>query len=149
MLSLRTVPILLLIIVPTELLSVHQSEEGCRMAPSRSAFEEILGKPVECVGGTKHTCFRKDSISIRVLFDSFNRAETILVSEVCSGVRGPTELINRLVPKDGRGKLLKAPIHDSTSCSKSYVEEYECLTIQYSENNCMNCPTAGVDIKWK
>jgi hypothetical protein len=108
-----------------------------------------LGKPVECVGGKKHTCFLKNSIFIRVLFDSSNRAETIFAVDPCGLVRGPTELIDRLVPKDGRGKLLKAPIHVSTSGGESYVEEYECVTIQYSENNSMNCPNGRVDIKWK
>jgi hypothetical protein len=150
MLSSTTIPILLLTMVLTQSPSVPRSQEECHTAPARDSLEEILGKPVECVGEKADVCYRNNNIKVH--FNSSNRAETIFMSDSCSGVAGLAAFMNELVPKDIRGKSLKRPIiSGSTSCqARSYVEEYECLNIEYFEgNNCMDCNDGSVKIKWK
>jgi hypothetical protein len=148
MLSSTTIPILLLIIVLMQSASVPQPQEQCHEAPSRNRLEEIWGKPVECVFGTDHVCFRKNGISFSAHFDSSNRAETIFM---LSDISQPTKLIDRLVPKDDRGRCLKCQgqISLSMSCHKTNVEEYQCLTIEYSEESCADLNLVTVKIKWK
>ena len=150
MLRSTTIPILLLTLVLTQSPSVPRSQEECQTAPARDNLEEILGKPVKCVGETADVCYRQNSI--RVHFDSSDKVETIFMTNSCSGVAGLEALINKIVPKDSRGKSLKRPIIiNSTSCQeRSYVEDYECLNIEYFEgNNCMNCNYGSVKISWK
>ena len=150
MLSSRTIPILLLTIVLTQSPSVPQSQGECHTAPTRDTLEKILGKPVECVSETADVCYRKNNI--RVHFDSSNKAETIFMDDSCSGVAGLASLMNKLVPEDIRGKSLKRPIIiNSMSCQgRTYVEEYECLNIEYSEGNkCMDCNYGSVKVRWK
>jgi hypothetical protein len=148
MLGSTTIPILLLTIVLTQSPSVPQPNEQCEAARSRNRFEEIWGKPVECVFGTEHVCYRKNGISFSAHFDSSNRAETIfMLSDM--GISQLTKSIDRLVPKDDRGKCLKCQVSVSTSCQNTYVEEYECLTIEYFEESCADLNLASVKIKWK
>jgi len=150
MLSSTNIPILLLIIVLIQPPSVAQSQEECHTAPTRDSLEEILGKPVECVDETADVCYRQNNI--RVHFDSSNRAETIFMKDSCLGVAGLTALMNKLVPKDMRGNLLKPHvISGSMGCQgRSYVEEYECLNIEYFEGDrCMDCTSGSVKITRK
>jgi hypothetical protein len=127
--------------------AVPQPKQQCHEAPSRNRLEEIWGTPVECVFvfGTEYLCFRKIGISFSVHFDSSNRAETILM---LSDVSELTKSIDRVVPKDDRGKCLQCEISGS-SCHKTYVEQYECLTIEYSDESCADLNLATVKIKWR
>jgi hypothetical protein len=154
MLSSTTIALLFLTIVLMQSPSVPQSQEECQAAvPSRNSLEEILGTPVKCFHETADVCYRGNSV--RVHFDSSNRAETIFLGDSCSGVAGLAELMNKLVPKDIRGESLKEPLKQpiilSTSChERSYVEEYGCLNIEYFEgSNCMDCNHGFVKIRWK
>jgi hypothetical protein len=150
MFSSITIPILLLTMILTQSPSLPRSQDQCQAAPSRNTLVEILGKPVESVERIEQVTFRKNSISVSAHFDSSNRAETIFMSDSCRGIHGLTELMNKLVPKYDRGKMVERPIRsDSTICYRTYVEQYECLTIEYSEEMCMNCSHAGAKIKWK
>jgi len=149
MLSSRTIPILLLTIVLTQSPSVPQSKEQCQGAPSRNRLEETWGKPVECAFGTGYVCFSKNGISFRAQFDSSNRAEAIfMISDM--GIFQLTKSIDRVVPKDDRGKFLKTQINLSKSCQNTHVEEYECMAIEYFEEDCgADLNLATVKIKWK
>jgi hypothetical protein len=138
--------------VLTQSPSVPQSQGECHTAPTRDSIEEILGKPVECVRETADVCYRKNDNKIRVHFDSANKTETIFMDDNCLGVAGLVALMNKLVPEDIRGKSLKRPIIiNSMNCkARNYVEEYECLYIEYFEGNkCMDCNYGSLNVRWK
>ena len=107
-----------------------------------------MGKPVECIAATEHLCFRKNGISLSLALDSSDRAETIFILAY-TGNSQLTKLIDELVPKDDRGKFLKTQINLSKSCQNTYVEEYECLAIEYFAESCADLNVATVKIKWK
>ncbi len=58
-------------------------------------------------------------------------------------------IANEIVPKDSRGKLRLTGLINS-GCYTNYVEDYECLTMEYTEmNGCQDCDFASIKIVWK
>jgi hypothetical protein len=130
---------------------VPQTPEQCITAPSRENLEEILGQPDKAPVGTEGLIrFRKHSHSIIVKFDSSKRAEDLVI-EGSEGIDDLRELLNQLVPKSSRGRFLeRGPGKTFRQYWTIYVEEYECLSIEYSENyGPQNSMPAAVRITWK
>ena len=148
----------LLLVMAVQSFFVQQSQEGCAARPQKDRIEQTLGKPVECPSEVKEgLCFRKDYSLIVLHLESSGRIESIFISDSCIGIHGLRELVDSLIQKGCRGEILPKPsiakpgtlVFGSTSCERRYREEYECLTIDYSERVCQNCVPASVNIVWK
>jgi hypothetical protein len=144
-----TIPLLLISIL-TSVQSPAVPQTQCTTAPLRENLEEILGQPDEAPVGTEGLIrFRKHSHSVIVKFSSSERAE-VLVINGSEGIDDLRELLNQLVPKSSRGRFLeRGPGKTFRRNWKIYVEEYECLTIEYSEQLNLNSAPAAVSITWK
>jgi len=152
MLSAPKTSLLILIIVLAQLLLAPQSQEQCAAGPSKNNIEKILGKPVECPSRVlERLCFRSNETTlVTVQFNSSDRAKNIFVSDGCRGIHELSKLTDELVPKSDRGKFLKQPKFSGTgSCKREYQDEYECLSMEYWEDNCRGCVPASVNILWK
>jgi hypothetical protein len=145
-----TIPLLLiLLLISIQSPSVPQTQEQCIAAPSKKNLEEILGKPDEPpVEGSIR--FRKNGHSVIVKFSSSERAEVLVINGI-EGIDNLSKLLNQLVPKSSRGRFLKPGRPGKVfGPGKIYVEEYECLTIEYSENyGPQNSMPAAASITWK
>ena len=152
MFSSTKIRLLVLLIVFVQLVSEAQSQEKCIAAPSKISLEEILGKPVEGPTGPEgRVWFRKSERSVTVKFSSFDSAENLIISYGDGGIEGLTELLNQLVPKSSRGKFLRrGPGKSFRQNWQIYTEEYECLTIEFSQQYApLNSMPAVIEVKWK
>lgn len=151
MLSL-TIPLLLIsILISVQSPAVPQTQEQCTPAPLRENLEEILGQPDKAPVGTEGLIrFEKHSHSVIVKFDSSQRAENLSI-DGREGIDDLTQLLNQLVPRSSRGSFLeRRPGKTLRQNWTIYVEEYECLTIEYSEQYCcLNSMPTAVRITWK
>ena len=147
----------LLFVIALHSFFVQESTERCSGRPQMENLQKTLGQPVDCPSHVKEgKCFRKDSSWIVIQLESSGRIESVFISDSCIGIQGVRALVDSLVPKSCRGKVLPKPtipkrgtvIFGTTSCEKGYSEEYECLTIDYSEELCQNCAPASVNVIW-
>jgi hypothetical protein len=147
-----TIPLLLIsILILVQSPAALQTQEQCTAAPLKENLEEILGKPDGAPVGTEGFIrFMKHSHSVIVKFDSSERAENLIING-SEGIDDLRELLNQLVPKSSRGRFLeRGPGKTFRRNWTIYVEEYECLTIEYSEQYApLNSLPAAVNIKWK
>jgi hypothetical protein len=147
-----TIPLLLIsILILFQSPAVLRTQEQCTAAPLKENLEEILGKPDETpVGAEGLIRFRKHSHSVVVKFDSSERTENLIING-SEGIDDLRELLNQLVPKSSRGRFLeRGPGKTFRRNWTIYVEEYECLTIEYSEQyGPLNSVPAAVNITWK
>jgi Glyoxalase-like domain len=149
--------LLLLFFVAAQSLFAPQSKEQPDARPQKNSIEKILGKPVECASNVREgICFKKDSSLIVIHLDSSERIESIFISDPCTGIYGLRKLVDELAPKSKRGEILPQPsiLKPGTSialgsCKMTQREEYESLTIEYSELLCQGCAPATVNIAWK
>jgi hypothetical protein len=127
-----------------------QSQERCTAAPSKSSLKQILGAPVKCPSSVEEEreCFRpKQATLVTVQLNSSDKAPNIFIYENCNGIHGLTDLISRVVPKSMRGKFLKRV--EKKPLDTNYVEEYECLRMEYFQDIGHGCAPASVNIDWE
>jgi hypothetical protein len=144
------IPLLLIaILISVQSPTVCQTQEHCTTAPLRENLEETLGKPSEAPA-EGFIRFRKNGHPVIVKFSTSERAE-ILVIGGNEGIDDLRELLNQLVPKSSRGRFLERRSGKTFRQNWTiYVEEYECLTIEYSEQYApLNSMPASVEITWK
>jgi len=145
-----TIPVLLItILISVQSPSVLQSQEQCIAAPLKKNLEEILGKPI-AAPAEGPIRFSKNGHLVIVKFSSSERAENLVING-SNGIDDLNKLLNQLVPKSSRGRFLKrGPGKRFSRGWTIYVEEYECLTIEYSENYVIqNSVPAAASITWK
>lgn len=151
-----TIPLLLIsILVSVQSPIVCQTREKCTTAPLRENLEKILGKPVEAPAEGPIRYYNGHYVTVK--FSASETAE-ILVINGSEGIDDLHKLLNQLVPKSSRGRFIergpgkieRGPGKTFRQNWKIYVEEYECLTIEYSEKLCcLNSVPAAVRITWK
>jgi len=146
----------LLLVMAVQSFFVQHSQEGCAGRPQKDSIEKILGEPVECPAQVKEgMCFRKNSSWVVIQLESSGRIESIFISDSCS-MQDVRALVDSLVPKSCRGEILPKPttpkpgtlIFGNTGCERRYSEEYECLTMDYSEKVCQDCVPSSVNVVW-
>jgi hypothetical protein len=150
--------LLLLLIVTVPSLFAPQSKEQCDARFQKDYLEKVLGKEARCPSSVRGgICFRKNESLIVVRLDSSERVASIFINDPCTGIFGLRKLVDELVPKSKRGDILpQAPtpkpgpsVELGSGCKMTQREEYECLTMEYSELMCQDCAPATVNIVWK
>ena len=118
---------------------------------TRAKIQEKFGKPVKCLNASKDIeCFGHEREPMRVQFNSSDVVTSIEISTSCYGLRSLMEALNEIVPKNARGKYRQQSQRSPTgSCQDVSEEEYECLRITYSQQNCMGCAPASIKVIWK
>ena len=116
----------------------------------REKMIELLGQPGKCHKPEKNVeCFGSQSGLYAVQFNDSGLVEQIRMFNGCSGVDWLTKDLDRMAPEKLRGKLLKKTDWTTGSCEASKEEEYECVSINYTQQNCMGCVPASITIVWK
>ena len=128
---------------------------------TRASIEEKFGKPVKCLKEVKDIeCFGHERGPVSVQFNSSGLAEKIWISTSCNGLWSLGKILDEKIPKNTRGKYRRRLEGAATSregdgvvvtpgCKSVFREEYECLTIEYSQINCMGCAPALITVTWK
>ena len=123
------------------------------VALTRATVEEKFGKPVKCRQENKNEeCFSRNEVyaSLKLQFDESGVVKKIEYYTGCSGVQGLKRELEQIVPVKDRGKYIKhSDLGVRWSCQSVSEEEYECVKIKYSQENCMNCVPASVIVVWK
>lgn len=134
--------------------------------PTKKSLEAEFGKPVKCYpegmicfdklkrkvecpkeSGRK-LCFQNARSGFTANFDNAGKILSIVLSHPCK-YYSIKEFAEKLVPPENRGKFIKKIfISEEYACLMEYVEEYECLKINYSSQNCMGCAPGSVTITW-
>ena len=142
-------PVIVVLPLPGSV-AMSSSTDECKELSKRQ-LEETLGKPVSCPANSGEAmCFQKNGAFVIVRFDPSGLAASIVISTPCVGIRGLTEVTNQIVPETSRGKFLKRDERSERyACQKVYAEEYGCLSMEYSQNNCQGCVPAAIKIVWK
>jgi hypothetical protein len=87
---------------------------------------------------------------MKVQFNSSDVVVSVQMSTACNGLQSLTKVLDDTVPKETRGKyvqqLKKSPLG---SCQVTSEEEYECVTIEYFQELCMDCSPASLQVVWK
>jgi len=84
-----------------------------------------------------------------VLFNSSGLAKKIEISTGCNGIHSLIEALNESVPKKVRGKYRRRVEMPGAGCKAAYEEEYDCLRMEYVQENCMGCMPASITMIWK
>ena len=121
------------------------------MRITRAKIEKKLGRPIKCRNDTRNVeCFGPELEPTKVLFNESGVATRIEIRTFCNGLRGLKNKLNLIVPEKARGKLLqRTETSERGSCESGYEEEYECLKIEYRQQNCMGCVPATITVEWK
>jgi Glyoxalase-like domain len=150
--------LLLSVAVAVQSLFAAHSKEQCDARFQKDYIEKILGKEVECPSNLRGgICFQKNATLIALRLDSSGRIESIFINDLCAGIFGLRKLVDELVPKSKRGEILPQPSNPKpetslvlrSGCRMTQREDYECLTMEYSEFMCQGCAPATVNIVWK
>ena len=117
--------------------------------PTRATIQEVLGKSVKCPHNPKPEveCFGEDG-SVQAKFTSEGVAKKIDLWTGCNGIWGLSKTLDRILPKNARGKVRRRS-ENPNGCQTRIVEEYDCLTIEYFQENCMGCAPASITMTWK
>jgi hypothetical protein len=118
---------------------------------TRAAIEQRFGKPVKCGKRPEDAeCFGPGLEPMKVQFDSSGVVVKLEIRTGCNGLQSLAKLLDELVPKSARGKDLQQPKKfPPGSCAVVSQEEYECVTITYSQELCMDCAPASIQVVWK
>ena len=118
---------------------------------TRAKIQETLGKPVKCLKDSKDVeCFGRELEPLRVQFNSSDVVTRLDISTGCRGLNSLKKVLDEIVPKDDRGKYRQQFQKSLTgSCHMVSEEEYECLRITYSQELCMGCAPASIEVIWK
>ena len=118
---------------------------------TREKLQEKFGKPFKCSKAPKDVeCFGRESEPLKVQFNSSDVVTRLDMSTICSGLSSLKKRLDEIVPKDARGDRRQQFQKSLTgSCHMVSEEEYECLTITYSQELCMGCAPASIKVIWK
>lgn len=118
---------------------------------TRAKIQEKFGKPVKCFNDSKDVeCFGRELEPVKVQFNSSDAVTRLDISTSCTGIHSLKRMLDELVPKNARGKYRQQSQRSLTgSCEAVSEEEYECLRITYSQENCMGCAPASIRVIWK
>ena len=118
---------------------------------TREKIQEKFGKPVKCLNDSKDSeCFGRESEPLKVQFNSSDVVTRLDMSTVCSGISSLKKVLDEIVPKDARGDHRQQFQKSLTgSCHMVSEEQYECLRITYSQELCMGCAPASIEVIWK
>ena len=118
-------------------------------APSKLQIEESLGQPEPCPSDSEDAlCFRADWASVTARFDASGHATSVIIS-TAAGLRVVVRVLDQLVPEQNRGRFLRRiEKTDRLACHRVYVDEYEYLSIEYSEERCVSLIPAAIKIIW-
>ena len=118
---------------------------------TRAEIEEKFGKPIKCTPVSKDSeCWGRELEPMRVQFDSSDVVVSMVMSTSCNGLQSLKKMLDETVPTNARGKYVqeskKSPLG---SCQVVSEEEYECVTIEYFQELCMDCSLASIRVVWK
>ena len=66
----------------------------------------------------------------------------------CNGLWTLQKFLDRIIPTNARGKVRRRSENPS-GCQTRIVEEYDCLTMEFFQENCMGCAPASIIVTWK
>jgi hypothetical protein len=114
---------------------------------SRRVMEEKFGVATKCSNTVENVaCFKIKDVFVQAQFNSSDYAEIIRLSTGCKGLRSLMDAAMQVAPKSSRGKFRTRIAAGGRSCQPTYVEQYECLTMEYAEELCLGCAPAYIKI---
>ena len=127
---------------------------------TKAKIEGKIGPRVKCFNERKEilhfgnkeemVCFGNSLEPTRVQFDSSGVATHIWLRTSCIGVHGLKRRLNQIVPEKARGKFRhRTETTAQVSCEAVFEEEYDCVSIKYSEERCRGCAPASITVTWK
>jgi hypothetical protein len=117
---------------------------------TRASVEEKFGRPVKCLDKSKDVeCFGHEGEPVRVQFNTSGLATKIEISTGCNGIQSLIKVLNESVPKNTRGKYRPGVEPAGHGCQTVYEEEYACLRMTSTQENCMGCAPASITMIWK
>ena len=117
--------------------------------PTRATIEEKFGKSVKCRDNAKPEveCFGNDDL-LQAEFTAEGVAKKIYFWTGCNGLWTLQKFLDRIIPTNTRGKVRRRSENPS-GCQTRIVEEYDCLTMEFFQENCMGCAPASIIVTWK
>ena len=139
---------LVAIVAPVSV-AAQRPSDGCT-APSRRQVEDTLGEPVECPPNSADAvCFNGKGALVVARFNAQGFAESMSFSTF-AGLEGIKSSVERVVPERSRGKFSKRiEKSERHACQQVYVEEYEWLSMEYGQENCVSLIPASIKVVWK
>jgi hypothetical protein len=129
--------------------SANEATKKCARV-TRATIEQKFGKPIKCTKDAKEVeCYGSAGELTKVRFDS---ADVVVSIEMFTGngLDRLTKVLDEILPKNSRGKILQEPKKSPFgSCTVSSEEEYQCITINYFQQLCMDSAPASIRVVWK
>ncbi len=122
--------------------------------PTLAELTAVLGPPADCYGKEPgKICFHFYNFSIfnnaSAYLDETGRATRVGIS-TGAGLMVIDEFMRRLATNERRGRLRKRVDRaEPYSCKSDDVDEYDWLSIKYTEEHCVNSNPASIDITWR
>lgn len=140
--------ILVALVSPGSVAPVNASGE-CK-APSTRRVKDVLDEPVECPKGSAGgVCFKNKSAFVIARFSAKGFAESLFFS-TSAGMFSVSGFMKKIVTDKYRGWFSqRIEMSERYACKSVYLEEYECLSIEYSQENCMGSMPATIKVVWK